>query len=215
MGLRQSRGVYNSLATNATDVAIGLVIMDQIPGGNQMNRWTSSYGIALIAVSAIFWSLSCVHSSQSKGAPAAAGEGNPPQMMNFERGKLTNQQIQGFEREIEAQYRQLDRHYRDYEQVLQGAEIDLEFGEENRLHRKLKRRHLTLARLHEERVALNLYGADGQRRDRDLAYLHRASSSWHENRFDPDRPGVAPLDVELRVLRREVDSARQELVSNR
>lgn len=136
-------------------------------------------------------------------------------MMNSQRGKLTNQQIQGFEREIDAQYRQLDRHYRDYEEVLGGAAIDLEPGEENRLHRKLKRRHLTLARLHEEREALNLHGADGQLRDRDLAYLHRAASSWHEKRFDPDRPGVVPPDLELRVLRGEVDSARQELVSNR
>ena len=118
---------------------------------------------------------------------------------------LSPEQIQGFEAELDGQYRQLGLHYEEFDVLLSDADAN-QGSEAHRLHRKLKRRHLTLARLHEDRLAVGL----GQREiDGDLAMLHRRAALWHEERFFDQGSGVEPADAELRSLRKALEQRRR------
>ncbi len=115
-------------------------------------------------------------------------------------GALTDDQIEGFESELEAQYRHLRSTYERYDEARTAAnEGD---HDAHRLHRKLKRRHRTLARLHEDR--LWLYARDNQASpadDRGLAESHRAAAKWHQDRYRDDGTGVEDQDTDLEALR--------------
>lgn len=118
---------------------------------------------------------------------------------------LSAEQIRGFEAELQGQYRQLSLHYNEFDELLADAQAN-QGGEAHRLHRKLKRRHLTLARLHEDRLSVGL----GQREvDGDLAALHRRAARWHEERFFDQGSGVEPGDAELRALRKALEERRR------
>ncbi len=140
--------------------------------------------------------------------------GNPPgevvqaEMITGEEARpqlsLTPEQLEGFEAEIQGQYRQLGIHYEEFDQL--QATPELNQGEEaHRLHRKLKRRHLTLARLHEDRLRI---GVGTEAPDQDLASLHRRAAKWHRERFEPGRSGVEPADPEIDALRKALDQRR-------
>lgn len=122
---------------------------------------------------------------------------------------LTPKQVEAFEREIAGQYRQLDLHYRVFDQVEHGEITNLTDFEEHRLHRKLFRRHLTLARHHEERTRLRREMPALAEEDRHLARLHREAARWHRARWDEESgAGVMASTPELISLRRELELMR-------
>ena len=120
-------------------------------------------------------------------------------------GGVSDKHIEGFEREIQAQYRQLKIHYRDYDKTRRAPESAVAGDhQEHRLHRKLKRRHRTLARLHEDRMWI-VDDEDQAREERQLAKAHRSAFRWHDERFEDDGRGVEPQDAKLEVLRGQFD----------
>lgn len=126
-------------------------------------------------------------------------------------GSLTAAQVEAFERELRHQYSQLDVHYEDYDRVRQAGHQARGDFEEHRIHRKLIRRHQTLARLHEERMWLRKTDAS-QEEDKGMAELHRKAASWHEEHFKDDGEGVVGQDEELEALRRELTEERHVIL---
>lgn len=126
-------------------------------------------------------------------------------------GALDEEAIRGFERELQAQYEQLEMTYDDYDAVRRAPEgVADDDHEDHRLHRKLKRRHRTLARLHEDRMWLHVDDEDGSSvRDRQLAESHRAAAQWHDERFEDDGTGVEDQDSDLEMLREEFERTEQ------
>lgn len=123
-------------------------------------------------------------------------------------GELTDDQIEAFERELNGQYDQLFVTYDRYDAVRKAPEgVAADDHDEHRLHRKLKRRHRTLARLHEDRMWLHLDGGEPSAEDRQLAQAHRGAARWHEERFREDGAGVEEQDAELELLRDQLEDA--------
>lgn len=112
--------------------------------------------------------------------------------------------VGGFQRELQRQYIYLEGHYQEYDRLLardQGSEGSSSLV----IHRKLYRRHLYLARLHEDRTWLGLGAEYGD--DLHLARLHRRAAVWHRWRDEDRSFGVSAEDRELERLRREMNSA--------
>ena len=127
------------------------------------------------------------------------------QEIEEEFGKLDDSHVEGFERELRAQYRQLLLTYHDYDELRRAPREALDGShDEHRVHRKLKRRHTTLARYHEDRMWLNMRNDDGESEDdRRLAKIHRGAAEWHRERFEDDGTEIQPQDEELEAMRGE------------
>lgn len=157
---------------------------------------------------AVVWALIV---SSGLGCATTAGEGgredwsqrNGPQISPL-RARLA-ERVGGFQRELLRQYVYLEGHYQEYDRLL------LDRGQERRdspswlIHRKLYRRHLYLARLHEDRTWLGLSAEYGD--DLHLARLHRRAAVWHRSRDETSTRGVSPEDHELERLRQEMNTA--------
>lgn len=163
------------------------------PGGEIMMR-TICIATTLLCALLIF---GCAANNANQ---AAADDNDLRQQIEDEFGALTDEQIEGFEREIQSQYVQLQRTYEQFDEAQNAAgEGD---HDQHRLHRKLKRRHQTLARLHEDRLWLNVNrGRNATQDDRRLAEAHRSAARWHEQRFQDNGVGVEDQDSELEVIR--------------
>ena len=156
-----------------------------------------------IGIFAIFCGVGCMATS---GQNNHYGDDDVRSQVEAEFGPLTEEQIAGFERELETQYRQLDLAYSEYDRVRQAPPGQVKHDhEEHRLHRRLMRRHRTLARLHEDRLWLYMDRQGSQWDDRGLAEMHRAASRWHELRFRDDGEGIEEQDEELEALRRQIE----------
>lgn len=128
------------------------------------------------------------------------------QEVDSEFGELSEDHIDAFKRELQIQYRHLGTHYEEFD-ALRHSHSAANTHEDHRIHRKLKRRHLTLARLHEERTWLYLDDDGPTVDDRHLAEAHRAAAKWHDERFEEDGIGVAAQDRELGTLRQRLEDA--------
>lgn len=111
----------------------------------------------------------------------------------------------GFQRELLRQYIYLEGHYQEYDRLLSMHAQDSKHSSGPVIHRKLYRRHLYLARLHEDRIWLGLGEEYGD--DLYLARLHRHAAVWHRWRDEEQVKGVAPEDAELERLRRDMSRA--------
>lgn len=133
------------------------------------------------------------------------------QQIEEEFGVLTDEQIASFERELAAQYRQLELTYDAYDELREASPQEVEHNhQEHRTHRRLKRRHQTLARLHEDRMWLHAVDGQAASEDRHLAEAHRAAARWHEARFEEDGNGIVDQDSQLEVLRHSIHEAQPE-----
>lgn len=169
-----------------------------INSGGIMKRLHIGLMIAswILAAMAVGCTNSAAYVSGESGA-----EEHKPGDAESDSGGLSDEHIEGFEREIQAQYRQLKIHYRDYDKTRRAPESAVAGDHrEHRLHRKLKRRHRTLARLHEDRMWL-VDDEEQASKERQLAKAHRSAFKWHDERFEDDGQGVAPQDAKLEVLR--------------
>lgn len=127
------------------------------------------------------------------------------QQVEEEFGAITDEQIAAFEREIVSQYRQLQMAYAEYDERLDNAhDSATDDGDENRLHRRLQRRHQTLGRLHEDRMWLHVGSEGPSTDDRHLAEIHRAAARWHEEHFDDDASVLVEPDTDLEIIRDEI-----------
>lgn len=169
-----------------------------------MNEVCRSCGVSWAILSVLLLAWGCTSSTQGISDGEAPGD-DVRQQIEEEFGVLTEDQIASFERELAAQYRQLELTYNDFDALRGAAPEELENShEEHRTHRRLKRRHQRLARLHEDRMWLHAKDGRKSSEDRHLAEAHRAAASWHEERFEADGVGVVEQDSELEVLRRTI-----------
>jgi hypothetical protein len=149
----------------------------------------------IMGVLSVLWVAACATSGP---VGVMQSEGLAPADQEVPANSLSAEQIQGFEAELDGQYRQLGIHYEEFD-GFHVRPVDNHGEEAHRLHRKLKRRHLTLARLHEDRLALGLGDREA---DRELAALHRRAAKWHEARFQVGGSGVEPADAEIDAVRK-------------
>ena len=166
--------------------------------------------IVALSVAVLVWSAGCAANEGERQDDVAQNQ-DVRQEVEEEFGVLTDDQIAGFEKELAAQYRQLALTYENYDRLRLAAagEVD-ENHEEHRTHRRLKRRHETLARLHEDRMWLHAADGGPSSDDQHLSEAHRAAARWHDERFDDDGDGVVEQDSELEVLRNSIHDAQPE-----
>lgn len=172
-------------------------------------RW----GIALIALLLV---AACQSSPPAMGGTGGGPtEGSSSRMIDEEFGPLSQEQIEGFHREMLSQYSQLDLQYERYDEALIQAQQDAlvampaELAEE---HERIARRHLGIARHHEDRLLLDLGDEQSRINDRELAEINRALGSWHQNRSTAAQlPTEGELD-QMWLLREELSSAREQML---
>lgn len=162
----------------------------------------------LVAATALLWAGAGCATTGDDGDDGAT-HSEMRQQIEEEFGALTDEQIDSFERELAAQYRQLELTYRDYDRLRGASPEEVEQNhDEHRTHRRLKRRHQTIARLHEDRLWLFAAEGESSSSDRHLSEAHRAAARWHEKRFDEDGQGIVEQDSELEVLRHSLHEAQ-------
>ncbi|TXD38164.1 hypothetical protein FRC98_04495 [Lujinxingia vulgaris] len=161
-------------------------------------------------------------SAACQSGPSAAGgtgggpiEGSSSSVIDEEFGPLSQEQIEGFHREILSQYSQLDLQYERFDAALAQAQQDAlvampaELAEE---HERIARRHLGIARHHEDRLLLELGEGEARTNDRELAEINRALGSWHQNRSTAAQlPTEEELDP-MWLLREELQVARERML---
>ncbi|RVU42668.1 hypothetical protein EA187_15890 [Lujinxingia sediminis] len=170
-------------------------------------------GFALIA---LFMSTACQSGPSAVGGTGGGPiEGSTSQVIDEEFGPLSQEQIEGFHREILSQYTQLDLQYERYDAALIQAQQDAlvampaELAEE---HERIARRHLGIARHHEDRLLLELGDDQARTNDGELAEINRALGSWHQNRSTAAQlPTEEEID-QMWLLREELMSARERML---
>ena len=169
-----------------------------------MNRWAPLSPILVLSLILSVCTFACATDESANN-----DDNDTRQQIEAEFGPLGDEHIAGFERELSAQYRQLQIHYDAYDQVRRAPSEQVNNDhEEHRLHRKMKRRHQTLARLHEDRMWLTIAQDGSASEDRQLAEAHRGAARWHEARFEDDGVGVEEQDAELEVLRTQFENSQ-------
>ncbi|WP_146618169.1 hypothetical protein [Lujinxingia litoralis] len=153
------------------------------------------------------------------GPRGGYGGGPPPgssaQVVDEEFGPLSQEQIEGFHRELMSQYSQLDLQYERYDEAMARAQRDgliampAEIAEQ---HERLGRRHLGLARHHEDRLLLELGDDEARGVDRELAEINRALGSWHQGRSTAAQIPTEEESDQLWLLREELLSARDRML---
>ena len=135
-------------------------------------------------------------------------EDGPRDQVEREFGPINDEQIAGFEREVQFQYRDLYRTYDKFDEVApttprEQAEASDDDAKERleRLHRQLQRRHERLAHLHQDRMWFDLRRDGPSQVDRELAEAHREAAQWHQRREAAGLASGPPYPEELQVIR--------------
>lgn len=170
-----------------------------------------------IALCALLASAAC--QSGPRGGNAGYGGGpvdrSSSQTVDDEFGPLSQEQIAGFHREVISQYSQLDLQYEAYDAAVDQAQRDAlvampaELAEQ---HERIARRHLGIARHHEDRLLLELGDDQARVSDRELAEINRALGAWHQNRSTAAQIPTEEEFDSMWLLRQELLSARERML---